>query len=756
MPSSIPGYEYDIFISYRQKDNLYDSWVTEFIANLRKELEATFKEDIFIYTDENKYDGIREMHLVDDSISSKLKCLIFIPIISQTYCDPKSYAWKNEFLVFRELAAQDPFGLKIKLQNGNVTSRIVPVRIHDLDPQDKSLFENETGGPLRSVDFIFKAPGVNRPLSAHEDHPQENLDKTYYRDQINKVANLIKEIILSLKSPELQENLVRGAKQATNKSKKFNGLSGRFIAAAVLITLFLMVYFYTRSNLELNLKSGDGRVAIAVLPFKVIGIEEESRYFADGVMEQILTNLTIFPELKVKPETSVEKYRNTHASIPEIADELNVRYILRGSAQKIGTDIRITVQLIDARTDINVWSQSFVKNYNMLFEIQDQISEAVAGALKARLTPDIAQHIRRRATSSFEGYDLFLRGRQLGKKYANTKNVNDLESAIGLIEQSLKKDDNFALGYSWLAGLKALRALDHINDQQVKDSILLLANKAVAIDSTVVEAYLVLSLVYNYLLDDVNALRFTYKAIGVNEGDSTTSVELIKRLASIYSRVGEEDKAIFLCDELLKLNSSGTEILRLKFYPLASSRRIDQLVELSNQIKLLHTDDVFADLIMTHVWTERKDYQQIEQAYHQRKNLTSEEMNLLDQYILIYATALRKNGKEAEAMQLAIKFGNTISKEDAYLQAQHLLFMGKNDEGLRRLESVEIGWYNLNLCYINPVFEKVGENGRFKDFLRINSDRIMNQRDRIRQLETRGYLPRPEDLFQSRPSRDKS
>ena len=115
MPSLIPGYEYDIFISYRQKDNLptpdgseygrqaNDGWVTEFIVNLRKELQATFKEDIFVYTDENRYDGLQEMHHVDESLSSKLKCLIFIPIISQTYCDPKSYAWKNEFLVFKQL-----------------------------------------------------------------------------------------------------------------------------------------------------------------------------------------------------------------------------------------------------------------------------------------------------------------------------------------------------------------------------------------------------------------------------------------------------------------------------------------------------------------------------------------------------------------------------------------------------------------------------------------------------------------------------
>ena len=100
MASIIPGYEYDIFISYRQKDNKYDGWVTEFVTNLKKELEATFKEDISIYFDANPHDGLLETHHVDKSLEGKLKCLIFIPIISQTYCDPKSFAWENEFKAF--------------------------------------------------------------------------------------------------------------------------------------------------------------------------------------------------------------------------------------------------------------------------------------------------------------------------------------------------------------------------------------------------------------------------------------------------------------------------------------------------------------------------------------------------------------------------------------------------------------------------------------------------------------------------------
>jgi len=210
MPSLIPGYEYDIFISYRQKDNKNDGWVTEFVDHLKRELESTFKEEISLYFDLNPHNGILETHDVDDSLKQKLKCLIFIPVISRVYCDPGSFAWKYEFKVFAEQASQDRFGLKIKLPNGNVASRILPVRIHDLEIDDIRICELILGGVLRCIDFIYRSPGVNRPLQSHEDHPQDNLNKSYYRDQINKVANAIEEILRGLKranSLMLEENI---------------------------------------------------------------------------------------------------------------------------------------------------------------------------------------------------------------------------------------------------------------------------------------------------------------------------------------------------------------------------------------------------------------------------------------------------------------------------------------------------------------------------------------------------------------------
>ena len=200
MSSIIEGYNYDIFISYRQKDNKYDGWVTEFVDNLKKELEATFKEEISVYFDINPHDGLLETHDVDESLKEKLKCLVFIPIISRTYCDPKSFAWEHEFKAFIEQASQDQVGLKVKLPSGNVASRVLPVQIHEIASEDKACIEGLLEGILRPIEFIYKEPGVNRSLRSNEDQPENNLNKTFYRNQINKVANAIDEILSSVKT----------------------------------------------------------------------------------------------------------------------------------------------------------------------------------------------------------------------------------------------------------------------------------------------------------------------------------------------------------------------------------------------------------------------------------------------------------------------------------------------------------------------------------------------------------------------------
>ncbi len=197
--SILPEYDYDIHISYRYNDNKYDGWVSEFVDKLNQELSATLKDKLSIFLNKNPEDKREEYQMEDGSFKPKIKSLLFIPVISQTYCDNNSPVWKNEFRIFQEEIKNDGLGSTIKLSNGNMVSRVMPIKIHDIDNEDIRLLESELSGGLRSIDFIYREEGVNRPLLSTDDEKHANPLRPMYRNQINKLANAIKEIITGIK-----------------------------------------------------------------------------------------------------------------------------------------------------------------------------------------------------------------------------------------------------------------------------------------------------------------------------------------------------------------------------------------------------------------------------------------------------------------------------------------------------------------------------------------------------------------------------
>ena len=411
MASIIPGYEYDIFISYRQKDNKYDGWVSEFVTNLKKELDATFKEEISIYYDENPHDGLLDTYIVDKSLEGKLKSIIFIPIISRTYCDPNSFAWQHEFVAFNKLAINDRIGRDMKLANGNVASRILPVKIHDLDPEDKILLENEFGGTLPAVEFIYKSPGVNRPLKP-DDSRSENLNRTYYRDQINKVANSIKEITNGLKNFESHKAEILTDKNTASKIHPLVRTKPMFLNKAlwiVIITGFLVTGYIALSSLFKTTISPVDK-SIAVLPFENLSNNPENEYLCKGVIEAINRYLFQFSELRVISLTSTDLYKNSPKSSKEISKELSVSNLLKGSIQRSGNKIRIEVQLIDAANEHQLWAKNYDREIDDIFKIQSEIAENVALAMKATLSLEEKAELNQKVTANTRAYDLYMKG----------------------------------------------------------------------------------------------------------------------------------------------------------------------------------------------------------------------------------------------------------------------------------------------------------------------------------------------------------
>ncbi len=440
MPSLIPGYKYDIFISYRQKDNKGDKWVSEFVDALKDELESTFKEEISVYFDINPHDGLLETHDVDASLKEKLKCLVFIPILSRTYCDPKSFAWKNEFEAFVEQASKDQFGLKVKLPDGNEANRVLPVCIHDLQSDDVKLCESVLGDTLKGIEFIYESTGINRPLRSKEDKPHENLNKTIYRDQINKTALAVKEIILGLKGEpdiplkRIQERQVREQEDIKNRGLKWEGRSVKLtnpkllIGAGILVILIIAALFIWprligRKNLE-RLISKDGKIPIVVMPFQNMTNDTLWNVWQDGIQNILITSLSNSKELKVRQLESItgllqSRGLNDYASLtPSVASSisknLEANVHITGSIKQSGSTLRVNTQLIDTKTGEAFKSFQIDGTVDSILPVIDSLSQMVQdfliiSVMKKEVTFD-EKHFA--ITSSPEAFRYYMYGQK--------------------------------------------------------------------------------------------------------------------------------------------------------------------------------------------------------------------------------------------------------------------------------------------------------------------------------------------------------
>ncbi len=177
------------------------------------------------------------------------------------------------------------------------------------------------------------------------------------------------------------------------------------------------------------------------VPFKNLSDSKEDEYFSDGVTEDIITQLSKIGDLKVISRTSVMRYKASDKNIREIGKELNVATVLEGSVRRLGNEVRIVAQLIDASNDEHLWAETYDKELTKIFSIQSEIAQQIAAALKAKLSPAEKERIEKRPTESLDAYAYYLKGRQYYYRYHRQDN----ENAIGLFVKALELDPNYAL-----------------------------------------------------------------------------------------------------------------------------------------------------------------------------------------------------------------------------------------------------------------------------------------------------------------------
>ena len=714
MASIVPGYEYDIFISYRHNDNR-SGWVTEFVAALKEELAATVKEPLSVYFDSHPHDGLLETHNVDKSLEGKLKCLIFIPVISQTYCDPTCFAWQNEFLVFNKMAKGDQFGRDIRLANGNVTSRILPIKIHNIDEQDKTLIENELGGALRSIEFIYTEAGVNRPLRPNDD-AKENLNKTQYRNQVNKLANAVKEITTGSrnlnadkKEPNPENNLYVTPEPLKARRIKLKTVLWSVIIIGLLTSAFFLMPSIFKTSSETIDRS------IAVLPLENMSKDPSQEYFSEGMMQEILNHLFMIGGLKIPSGTSSMRFKGSKLPVREIAQKLGVSYILEGNVSISDNNVRIIVRLINGKNEQLLWSQDYKRNLTAidLLDIQSDVAQKVAESLKVVLNPEVKKRIAARPTENTEAYLLFLQA---------TQAMGQHDYVQQLLEKAIVLDPGFADAYASLAFYWIIQGNDlygKLNREQVLEKTEPLLKKALELDKNSVMAHSYLASVELWYKWDFESVEKEFQIVNqLNPSSSDAYLEFVQYLLVI----GKFEEALSICKKsFIENDITGHKYVAMALAYCYSGQREKALETVDTYLNIFQIDNFMLFNSMRIYISLGKNEKVIELF---DKNLSNKSINdLSDSFLGYLGIAYFKTGKKEQSSAfldvLAAKTLKPAVGSPYYYEAAIFTGMGETEKALQSLQKaysdheVEMTWLK-----VDPLFLSLHDDQRFESLLR--------------------------------------
>ncbi|PYL51053.1 MAG: hypothetical protein DMF33_11420 [Verrucomicrobia bacterium] len=226
------------------------------------------------------------------------------------------------------------------------------------------------------------------------------------------------------------------------------------IGAVVSLALFFLGR-YTAGN---RTTSPDDNKSIAVLPFESLSENKNDAYFAEGVQDQILTNLAKVSDLKVISHTSVRQYKTgAERNMREIGRQLGVAYIMEGSVRRARDRLRINAELIDARTDAHVWAETYDRTAADLFAIQSELAQSIVTQLKARLSPRQKAEIEERPTQDLDAFELYVQAKAIVDSYINATDVRAaLLQALKSLDEAIQRDPNFASAYCYAARANSL------------------------------------------------------------------------------------------------------------------------------------------------------------------------------------------------------------------------------------------------------------------------------------------------------------
>jgi TolB-like protein/predicted Zn-dependent protease len=324
---------------------------------------------------------------------------------------------------------------------------------------------------------------------------------------------------------------------------------------------------------ELSTKS------IAVLPFASLSEDKSNAYFAEGIQDEILARLSKIADLKVISRTSTLQYQSKPGNLSEIGKQLGVAHVLEGSVQKVGDQVRVSVQLINARNDSHVWADTYDRKLTDIFGVESEIAKSIAESLRATLTGGEEQALAVKPTSNPEAYDAYLHG--LAAEGQSLHSVYAMEEAVRFYEQAVKLDPAFALAWSRLSRAD-LDLYSSPNDPTAsrRDAAKRALDVAQKLQPNSPETLLALAAYQYVVLREYELAKTTYRLIGkMLPGSSHVPVSL----ARIARRQGHLDETVAYYEQALVLDPRNVELLVEAASNYSDLRRFDAALKLCDR-----------------------------------------------------------------------------------------------------------------------------------------------------------------------------
>jgi eukaryotic-like serine/threonine-protein kinase len=484
------------------------------------------------------------------------------------------------------------------------------------------------------------------------------------------------------------------------RSKLRRALLAATVVAAVVV-----------AGLGLYLMADRGKAidSIAVLPFVNESADPNVEYLSDGIPESIINSLSQLPSLKVMSRASAFRFKGREAEAQEVGQKLGVRAVLTGRVAQRGESLLISIGLVDARDNSQIWGQQYNRKLADVFAVQEEIAKEISEKLRLKLSGTERQQLAKRPTESLKAFQYYMQGRA----YIQRSTREDLLTGIRYYENAIEEDHNYALAYAGLADAYAiLGARGHIAPQEGRSKAEEMARKALALDDNLAEAHAALGLAY---------IDFVPYNFSLSDRELRRAIELSPSLALAHfylglslARQGRLDEVLA---ELLKardLDPLSPIIARLVALPYYLKRDYARALELVRQSHKL--GPALSTTLEIGIYIQDREFDEamveLEKAKRERQS----------DPILIYGTGAvyAARGERAEALKIIKELEEMSGASLSQAQAIARIYAALNEKELafawleRGLAAGAIGIFLKD----DPIWDPIRDDPRFADLLR--------------------------------------